>query len=588
MTTIPADIFVSDTPSVISTGGNGLILNGLVLSKSTRVPIGTVMSFPTPTAVQAFFGGGSPEANAAGGGVGLGSGYFGGFDGSTQKPGSILFAQYNTGAVSAYLRGGNISSLTLTQLQAFNGTLTVVIDGVQQSATVNLSGATSFTNAAQIIEGDLGISGTPATSFTGVIALTVLTASAVTGTIAVGQKVLGTSVPANTFIASLGTGTGGAGTYNLTTSSTVGSEAMTSDNPAVQFDSISGAFIINSGTTGAASTLAFATGAMATDLLLTQALGAVLSQGAIAAVPGTFMTNLISVNRNWASFMTAFDPDNGSGFVNKLAFSAWTNGQNDKYVYAGWDTDVTPLSVNPDAASFAAAVTTANYSGTCLLSEPLGDQNLAAFVCGAIASINFSQAGGRISFAYRKQTGLLPGITTLTAAVNVGGNPQVAGDRGNGYNYYGAIATANQNFTDFQRGFISGPFMWLDTYVNQIAMNADFQLAMMNLQEQSNSIPFTSAGDAQVEAALAPTIQKYVAFGAVAPGVTLSASQISQVNAAAGGLNIAPTITSQGWYLYIPPASPSNRQARGPRQLTFFYADGESVQSFSFSSVVAL
>jgi len=223
-----------------------------------------------------------------------------------------------------------------------------------------------------------------------------------------------------------------------------------------------------------------------------------------------------------------------------------------------------------------------------LLSESLGDQNLAAFVCGTIASINFNQAGGRITFAYRKQPGLVPGVTNETAFINASGNPQVQGDRGNGYNCYAAIATANQNFTDFQRGFVSGPFMWLDTYVNQIAMNADFQLALMELQENSNSIPFNGAGDAQVEAALADTIDKYVAFGSVVAGVTLSASQILQVNALAGGLNIAPTITSQGWYLFVPAASPTTRQARGPRQLTFIYADGEAVQSFSFSSVVAL
>ena len=51
---------------------------------------------------------------------------------------------------------------------------------------------------------------------------------AVTGTWQVGQVVTGASVPANTIIESLGTGTGGGGTYNLSTISTIGSgEAMT-------------------------------------------------------------------------------------------------------------------------------------------------------------------------------------------------------------------------------------------------------------------------------------------------------------------------------------------------------------------------
>jgi hypothetical protein len=170
--------------------------------------------------------------------------------------------------------------------------------------------------------------------------------------------------------------------------------------------------------------------------------------------------------------------------------------------------------------------------------------------------------------------------------VNLGGNPQVEGDRGNGYNYYGAIATANQNFTNYQRGFVSGPFQWLDTYVNQIALNSDLQLALMLLLQQSNSIPLNSAGDGQIESSLADDIQKYIDFGAIVKGVPLSSSQAIKVNTAAGGKIIAPTLSNQGWYLLIAPASPSNRQSRGPRQITFFYMDGESVQSFSLSSTV--
>jgi hypothetical protein len=69
-----------------------------------------------------------------------------------------------------------------------------------------------------------------AASFTATIATTVLTVSAVTsGILAVGQVITGAGVTAGTYITSLGTGTGGTGTYNLSASQTVGSAtAMTS------------------------------------------------------------------------------------------------------------------------------------------------------------------------------------------------------------------------------------------------------------------------------------------------------------------------------------------------------------------------
>lgn len=591
MSTIPADLFVSATPSVLAAGGSALDLNGMILTTSTRVPIGTVMSFPDGTSVEDFFGGGSKEAQIAQGGPGLGSGYFGGFDTSTVKPAAILFAQYPLAAVSAYLRGGDVSALTLTQLQSFNGTLAVTIDGTPHTSPVNLSGVTSFTNAAQLIETGLAISGAQQGTVTATIAGIVMTVSAVlTGgaPLAVGDKVTGAGVTAASYIASLGTGTGGVGTYNLTQSSTVAAPAtVTSFAPAVVYDSVSGAFIINSGTTGTASTMAFATGAMAVNLLLTQATGAVLSQGANAAAPGTFMDAIKQVTQNWASFMTGFDPDGGSGITQKLAFAAWANAQKNRYVYVAWDTAAAAAAQVPATATLGYAISQASYSGTCLVWE-VGNTNLAAMVCGFIASVDFQRAGGRVSFAFKAQAGMTASVVTEAAAVNLGGNPQVPGDRGNGYNYYGAIATANQAFTDFQRGLVSGPFKWLDTLINQIWLTNALQLALMDLMALANAIPFNAAGDGLIEASLADPIQAALTFGAIAQGVQISSSQIAAVNAAAGGKNIADTISTQGWYLLIPTATPAIRQARGPRSITFFYTDGESVQSISLSSITLL
>lgn len=587
MTTIPADLFVAANPSVLAAGGSALALNGLVLTTSSRVPIGTVVSFPDGTAVQNYFGVGSKEAQLASGGAGLGSGYFGGFDTSTVKPAAYLFTQYPLTAVGAFLRGGNISALTLTQLQALNGTLAVTIDGTPHTNTVNLSGATSQTNAAQLMETALAISGPVAGTFTASQATSVMTVSAVLtgGPLAVGQKIVGGTFPANTFITSFGTGTGGAGTYNVSTSATAVSTTVTATAPAVSYDSVSGAFNIVSATTGSpTSTIAFATGAMATSLLLTQATGAVISQGAAAAVPGAFMDSVKQLTQNWASFMTSFDPDGGSGITQKLAFSAWTNSQKNRFVYIPWDTAASAATVVPATASLGYAVTQAAYSGTALVWET-GNTNLAPMLQGFIASIDFGRAGGRISFAYKKQSGMVASVTTDVSAINLGGNPQVPGDRGNGYNYYGAIATANQAFTDFQRGIVSGPFLWLDTYANQIYLTSQLQLALMTLFEQANSIPFNIFGDGMIEAALADPIQQALSFGAIAPGVALSASQISKVNTAAGK-QIANILSTQGWYLLIPASSPSIRQARGPRAITFFYVDGESVQSITLSTTV--
>lgn len=69
---------------------------------------------------------------------------------------------------------------------------------------------------------------TTTTSFTASIAGTTMTVTAVaSGTVQVGQLITGTGVTAGTTITALGTGTGGAGTYTVSTSQTTASTTIT-------------------------------------------------------------------------------------------------------------------------------------------------------------------------------------------------------------------------------------------------------------------------------------------------------------------------------------------------------------------------
>jgi hypothetical protein len=567
MSTIPASQLVNVTPNVLAAGGSAVDLNGLLLSANTRVPVGTVSSFANAAAVNSFFGGTSYEALWA-------AIYFAGFDGSNKKPGALLVAQYPTAAVSAYLRGGNISAMTLAELQALSGTLSVTIDGVLKTASINLSAATSFSNAAEIIAAALGIEGTQAATITGSIAGTTLTVTALgSGGLSAGDVLSGTGVTAATYIVGALTGTGGAGTYTVSPSQTAISQAITAYSPAVQYDSVSGAFTV-SGSAGSTSTITFASGALGTSLLLTSATGAVLSQGAAAATPSAFMTTLIASVRNWATFTTAFNPDN-SGNTNKLAFAAWASGQNQQYAYVPWDTDASPTTTVPASSSLGQQLIAAGDSGSFPIWEP-SDLMHQAFVMGIAASIDFSQTNGRTDFMFRTQAGLVPGVTDLTTSANL---------LSNGYNYYGAYAEAGPQFNILAKGSVSGAFAWMDTYCNQIWLNSSFQSALLALLLGSKSIPYNAAGRASIEQALKSTIDQALNFGAIRVGVTLSSSQIAAVNAAAKA-NIAPTITQQGWYLQVLDASPTVRAARGSPPCTFWYADGGSVQQINLTSVV--
>lgn len=656
--TIPSSQIVQATPSVLAAGGGGVATVGLLLTQNTRVPIGTVADFSSSTAIDNFFGATSNPATLAGI-------YLEGFEGATQTPGLVKFAQYNQVPVAAYLRGGNVSSLTLAQIQALTGTLSLTMDGYARNAgTVTLADATSPSNAATIIQNALNASPPQESSITGSIAdvsstftasiagyvMTVtsvasgtvnvggavagsgvaagttvtaqlsgtpggagtygvsaaqtvgstaitettgaLTVSAVgSGSLAVGQTVGGSGVAANTQITALGTGAGGSGTYYLSTTGTIGSEAMTTSATAVTvtYDSQSGAFVATSGVTGAAATAAFATGTLAPLLEWTQATGAVLSQGAAPATPAAFMNALVQVDNDWIIFMTDFDPDRGSGNSQKQAFAAWKNTQNNKFAYACEDSDPTPTEVVPATSSLGYILANNNDSGTFLLWQPTINGQLAAFVCGATAAINFQQANGRITYAFKATPNLVAGVSDPTTADNLAGNPQVPGNFGNGYNFYGAYANAGQNNIWFQRGFSTGPWQWMNSFIFQIWWTNLAQNALLAAFGTFNSIPFNAAGNSIIEQVLTGTpdapgpILQGLSFGMFGPG-SLTANQATAINNAAGP-NAATTISSQGWLLQIVTPTALVKQSRGPLQINFWYLDNGDAQSASLAVI---
>lgn len=489
MASIPASELASVQPGVIGTGGSPLSLNTVVLTQDPSIPVGAVQPFPTPLSVSNWFGASSPEAAIA-------NVYFLGFDNSNIKPGTIFFAQYPAAPVAAYVRGGSVRGMTLAQLKALSGVLSVTVDGTLKTSTaINLSAATSFTNAATII----------AAGFTG--------------------------------------------------------------GPNVTYDNLRQAFVLTSTTTGASSSITAASGTLSAGLLLTTATGAVTSQGAIASVPATFMNAVTQVTQNWATFMTVWEPL----LADKLLFAIWSNAQNQRYEYVCWDSDITATQ-SGNTTAFGPQCIAANYDGVVAV-YPSADK--AAFICGAAASIDFNQLNGRITFAYKGQSGLLADVTDVTIARNL-----IA----NGYNFYGAYATANQAFTLLQPGAVPGKWKWIDAYINQIYLNSQFQLAMVELMANTKSLPYNELGYGLVSAALQDPIDQAKDFGSIRAGVPLSSQQAALVNMAAG-VPIDQSLTNVGYYLQVLPATAQVRGLRQSPPCTFWYMDGGSIQKLNLASI---
>ena len=336
------------------------------------------------------------------------------------------------------------------------------------------------------------------------------------------------------------------------------------------YDNIATAFLVTSPTTGVDADVGFATGTISAGLKLTEATGAIDSGGAAATTPAAFMNSIVTLSQDWASFTTLFEPSKDD----KEAFAAWNATQNNRWLYVMWETSAAATTSDPSSTAGATIVANGD-SGTAMIYQP-EDYYTQAFVMGAVASIDFTQTNGRANLAFRAQSGLTPGVRDQTTAEQL---------ITNGYSYYGSYATATTGFNFLYPGQVVGPFAWLDTYINQIWLNTELQSALLQLLVSIRSVPYNDAGYNLLRQACADPINAALNFGAIRPGVPLSASQAAQVNAAAGK-KIDGIISTAGWYLLISPATAQQRAARASPPMTLFYADGQSVQAVNLNSIV--
>lgn len=491
--TIPVSQLVTVNPSVVVAGGNPLSLNAVFIDQATTIPVSSLLSFASADDVAAYFGSNSTQKALA-------DNYFLGFDTSTKKPGTLFFGGYALAARAAFLRGQSLAGVTLAQIQAISGTLSVTVDGVVKSAaSLNLSAATSFTNAATLIATALSI--TPGT---------------------------------------------------------------------VTWDAATSRFVITSGTTGVTSTMTQATGTTAAALGLA---AGILSQGAAIDTPASAMDRIKTQEQNWASFMTTYEPS----LSDKTAYAVWANGQNNRYVYVAWDSD-TGYATPSNAAVFGTIVDTLNYEGVVVVYNTAA---IGAFTCGYIGSVDFQAVNGRATPAFKTQTGLATSVNTLSIATAV---------LSNNASYYGLYQApgAGNVYSILYDGRMNGSkFRWLDTYINQIYLNAQLQLAIFVGLQQVNAAPYNSQGETFIRAWCADPITEALNNGTIRIGVPLSQSQSAAIVAQAG-LDITNQLENNGYYLQILPATAQVRQQRQSPPVKLWYMDGGAIQQITLASIAVL
>lgn len=329
-------------------------------------------------------------------------------------------------------------------------------------------------------------------------------------------------------------------------------------------------FEISTVSTGSTHTISFGSGVVGVALKLNQSAGAQTESGRNVVTVAELMTFSLSKIRNFGVITHIVEQEREA----KEAMASWVTLQNSRFAYVAQDTDGTAIVAN-SPASFGAWLSEYEQNGT---TPYYGTIEQVGALCGGIAAINFKRQNGRRNIMFMKQAGLAAYVTdetVYTALIS------------NGYTFYGAFATANDEFTFNVNGQVSGQFKWLDNYINQIYMNAQFELAMMTMLTSYGFIPYNESGVAIHRASAADPINEMLNFGGIVPLIepsALSEQQKSIINTQAG-FDIVPTLLTKGWAMVISIPDAQTRGNRGSFPFLFFYSDGGSVQTVTMASI---
>jgi hypothetical protein len=342
----------------------------------------------------------------------------------------------------------------------------------------------------------------------------------------------------------------------------------------VTYSSVTKAFQITSPTTGAGSTISFASSSgglnLAALLNLTEQKGAVISQGADALNTAANMAAIRAVTDNWVTFTTTWEED-AAGI---LEYARWASGMGVEYLYLPWSTDATLLQQG-STASPADALIEANVGSTAL---QYGTAEYSVFYMGCAASIDWDRLNGVITFAFKRQSGLPANVTEETDALTLL-NKKV--------NFHGNYATRNDNFIFEYQGAMYGDYKFIDPYVNAVWLNNALQVSIMNGLVQSPRTPYNDAGYAKIEAWLMDPVIRARRNGVIDAGVTLSESQKAELISEAGR-DITEELFTNGYVIQIEDPGAQVRVTRDSPTISLWYCYAGSVHRIVVASTAIL
>ena len=338
----------------------------------------------------------------------------------------------------------------------------------------------------------------------------------------------------------------------------------------VEYSSLTNAFTVHSPSTGENETITYATGTIADLFKFKDTDGAILSQGSDALTTTENMALIKAKTQNWVSFTTLYEADQ----TEHLGLSAWASSQGIEYLYVGWTAEA-GLLVQGNTNTIADKIKAAEYGATLLVYDNV---DVATFVLGSVASINWERYQGTINFAFKSVDGVAATVTTQADA-------DVLLSRG--VSFMGNFATRNDSFTFMYNAAMFGRYGYVDAFVNTIWFKNVMQLSIMDGLTSAGRVPYNDRGYTLIRAWLQDPINRAVNNGTIDAGVQMSEKQKAQVYNETGK-DLSRELFTNGYAVLVEDAGASVRVGRQSPNISVYYTYGGSVNKVEVASTAIM
>lgn len=290
--------------------------------------------------------------------------------------------------------------------------------------------------------------------------------------------------------------------------------------------------------------------------------------------PQAILSPGVAVQTPLAAFQAAEDASDSFGSasfgesitdVEAKAVAQYVAGENVKYQFY--------VSVTPSTYTATVAALSGIQSTGIILNSTAGEYK-EAIPAAIMSATDYDRRNATVNYMYRQVGGFTADVTT-DALANIYDTARV--------NYYGQTASAGQNISFFQRGFLLGGAtapVDMSVHANEQWLKAYLTAALLSLQLSLNKIPANNEGRSYVLAQVIDAVNKAKFNGTIIIDKLLTTAQKIAVTQLSGDPDAWRDVESKGFWadVVITQSVPVSGVTEYTAKYTLVYSKGDVVR----------